>query len=51
MITLGISFIVQGLGTVLPGDAGYAITLVLLGLAALMLLAMFGIAIANWKAK
>jgi hypothetical protein len=50
-ITLGVSFLVQGLGEVLPDDVAYKISSVLLGLSALLLLAMFGIAIMNWKAK
>ncbi len=51
VITLGLSFLVQGLGVTIPHDVGYKISLVLLGLSALLLLAMFGIAIVNWKAK
>ena len=51
VITLGISFLVQGLGKALPGDVGYAISFVLLGVSALLLIAMFGIALANWRAK
>jgi hypothetical protein len=51
VINLGISFLVQGLGTVLPNHVGYIISSVTVGLSGLLLLAMFGIAIANWKAK
>jgi hypothetical protein len=51
LITLGISFLVLGLGDVLPDGFSSAISYVLLGLAALMLLAMIGITIANWKAR
>jgi len=51
VITLGISFIVQGLGGMLPNDVGYKISFSLLGLAGLMFLTIIGITIANWKAK
>jgi hypothetical protein len=51
LITLGISFLVLGLGDVLPDGFSSAISYVLLGLAALMLLAMIGITIANWHAR
>jgi hypothetical protein len=51
LITLGISFLVLGLGDVLPDGFSSAISYMLLGLACLMLLAMIGITIANWKAR
>jgi hypothetical protein len=51
VITLGVSFLVQGLGKALPGDMMYKISLVLLGLSGLLLLGGIGITIANWKAK
>jgi hypothetical protein len=51
VITLGVSFLVQGLGTALSDDISYLISSVLLGLSALLLVAIFGIAIANWKAR
>lgn len=51
LITLGISFLVLGLGDVLPAGFSSAISYVLLGLAGLMLLAMIGITIANWKSR
>lgn len=51
VITLGLSFLVQGLGAAIPYDVGYKISSVLLGLSTLLLLAMFSIAIVNWKAK
>jgi len=51
VITLGVSFLVQGLGGALPNDAGYKISFALLGLSGLLLLAIIGIAIANWRAK
>jgi len=51
VIILGAGFLVQGLGGKLPNDIGYKISFLLLGLSALMLLAIIGITIANWKAK
>jgi len=51
VITLGISFLVEGLGGTLPNDISYKVSFPLLGLSGLMLLAMIGITIANWKAK
>ena len=51
VIALGVSFLVQGLGTALPDELGNWISSVLLGLSTLLLLAMFGIAIANWRGR
>jgi hypothetical protein len=51
MITLGASFLVQGLGKALPNDISYKISFLLLGLSVLMLLAVLVITVANWKAK
>jgi hypothetical protein len=51
VITLGVSFFIQGLGGALPNDLGYKISLSLFGLSGLMLLAIIVITIANWKAK
>ena len=51
VITLGVSFLVLGLGGALPNNISYKISFSLLGLSGLMLLAMIGITIANWKAK
>lgn len=51
VITLGVSFFVQGLGGVLSNDITYKISSSLLGLAGLMLLAIIGITITNWKAS
>ena len=51
MITLGVSFLVQGLGRALPDDISYKISFLLLGLSGLMILAIMGITIANWKAR
>jgi len=51
VITLGVSFLVLGLGGALPNNMSYRISFSLLGLSGLMLLAIIGITIANWKAK
>jgi hypothetical protein len=50
-ITLGVSFLVLGLGGVLPGKISQIISFFLLGLSGLMFLAMIGISIVNWKAR
>jgi hypothetical protein len=51
VITLGVSFLVLGLGGALPNEISHKISFSLLGLSGLMLLAMIGITVANWKAK
>jgi hypothetical protein len=51
MITLGVSFLVHGLGTALPEGVSSLTSSVLLGLSVVLLLAMFGISIMNWRAK
>jgi FtsH-binding integral membrane protein len=50
-ITLGLSFLVQGLGTALPNDISSRISFLLLGLVGLMILIMIGLTIVKWKAK
>ena len=51
LITLGVSFLVLGLDGALPNNLSHIISFLLLGLSGLMLLAIVGISIANWKAK
>ena len=51
VITLGVSFLILGLGKALPADISQKILFGLLGLAGLMFLAMIGITVANWKAR
>jgi hypothetical protein len=51
VITLGAGFLVQGLGTALPNEVRSPIVLVLLGLSALLLAAMFTIAVINWRTR
>ncbi len=50
-ITLGLSFLVQGLGTVLPNDISSKISFLLLGFIGLMILAMIWLTIAKWNVK
>jgi len=51
LITLGVSFVVFGLGVVLPARISYLISFFLIGLSTVMLLAMIAITLASWKAK
>lgn len=51
VIILGISFLIQGLGSLLPNGLSSEISFALLGLAGLMIVAMIGITIATWKVK
>jgi hypothetical protein len=51
VITLGVSFFVQGLGGTLPNEIGNRISFSLLGLSGLLFLAIIGVTIVNWRAK
>jgi hypothetical protein len=51
VITIGVSFLIQGLGEALPDNVSSKISSILLGLSGLLLVTMFGIAIANWRAR
>ena len=51
VIVLGMGFLVHGLATALPGQVASVISSLLTGVSALLLVAMFVIAIANWKAR
>lgn len=51
VVTLGVSFLVLGLGEMLPNNLSRNLSFFLLGLSGLMLLAIFGITLANWRAK
>jgi len=51
VIVLGIGFLVHGLGTALPGQVASVISSLSTGVSALLLVAMFVVAIANWKAR
>ena len=51
VITLSMSFLVQGLGRAIPNDISSKISFLLLGLVGLMILAMIGINIVKWRVK
>jgi hypothetical protein len=51
VITLGVSFVVLGLGIVFPSRISHLISILLLGLSAVMLVAMIAITMIYWKAK
>ena len=51
VITLGVSFVVLGLGVILPTRISHLISILLLGLSAVMIIAMIAITLVNWKAK
>lgn len=51
LISLGVNFLVLGLDGALPDNISYTISFLLLGLSGLLLVAIVGITIANWKAK
>ena len=51
VITLGASFLVQGLNGALPNNLNTLISFVLLGIVGLMILAMIGISIIKWRSK
>ena len=51
-VLLGAGFLVQGVGTLfLSSGVTYTVSITLLGLSGLIILAMFGVVLANWKAK
>ena len=51
LMVMGTGFLIQGVGArFISGEVTYAISLVLLGLSGLIVLVMFGIVLANWKA-
>lgn len=51
LTTLGIGFLILGLGNVLPNELSYRISIWLLRLSGLMLFAMIGLTLANWRAR
>ncbi|MEN4013111.1 MAG: hypothetical protein ROW48_13830 [Bellilinea sp.] len=51
LISLGVNFLVLGLDGALPDNISHTISFLLLGLSGLLLVAIVGITIANWKAK
>ena len=52
LVVFGVSFLVQGFGTqFLSSEVTYTFSIVILGLSGLIILAMFIVVFANWKAK
>ena len=52
LVVFGISFLVQGVGAqFLSSQATYVVSLIVLGTSGLIILAMFIVVLANWKAK
>jgi hypothetical protein len=52
LVVFGIGYLVQGIGTqFLSSEVTYAVSIIVLGLSGLIILAMFGVVLANWKAK
>jgi hypothetical protein len=52
LVVFGVGFLVQGVGPlVLPNEATLAVAIATVGLSGLIVLAMFGVVLANWKAK
>lgn len=51
VIILGVSFLVLGFGEALPADISQKMLFGLLSLAGVMLVAIIGITVANWKAR
>jgi hypothetical protein len=50
-ITLGLSFFIQGLDSVLPNDISSIISFSLLGIVGLITIAMIWVTIVKWKVK
>jgi hypothetical protein len=51
LVVFGISFLVQGVGTqFLSSEATYTVSIAIIGLSGLIILAMFIVVLANWKA-
>jgi hypothetical protein len=52
MVVFGVGFLVQGVGTqFLSSAVTYTVSITVLGLSGLIILAMFIVVLANWKAK
>ena len=51
-VILGAGFLVQGIGSLfLSSKVTYIISITMMGLSGLIILAVFGVVLANWKAK
>jgi hypothetical protein len=52
LVVFGVGFLVQGAGTqFLSSEATYIVSIIILGLSGLIILAMCGVVLANWKGK
>ncbi len=52
LLVFGLGFLFQGVGAqFLSGEVTYLVSIVILGLSGLIILAMFGVVLANWKAE
>ena len=52
LAVFGIGFLVQGIGTQFLSSEGiYTVSIIVAGASGLILLVMFGVTLANWKAK
>ena len=51
LVVFGLSFLIQGIGTqFLSSEVTYIVSITMLGLSGLIILVMFGMVLANWKA-
>ena len=51
LVIFGLGFLIQGVGTqFLSGEVTYAVSIAVLGLSGLIMLVMFGVTLAHWKA-
>ena len=52
LLVFGLGFIVQGIGTrFLSSEVIYTVSIIILGLSGLIIIAMFGVVLANWKVR
>ena len=52
LVLFGISFLFQGIGArFLSGETTYTVSVIILGMSGLIVLTMFIVVLANWKAK
>jgi hypothetical protein len=52
LVVFGVSFLVQGVGTlILSNEVTYTVSITVLGFSGLIILVMFVVVLANWKAK
>jgi hypothetical protein len=52
LVVFGVSFLVQGVGTLfLSNEVTYTVSITVLGFSGLIILVMFVVVLANWKAK